>query len=459
MSRRSGSLYEKASSAMLLCAIIAAMVPANVDAAVEHSNDDTPMLAGDPATVTENKGEVLKREFADWTKQELGAPKPVARGDKLYEGMQVATGEKSYVQLSWTDVTARAWANSIYSLAPNRRLVYLQNGQMLFCLDKNRKDKREYVLWSNLLQARVRGTTVFFQSDGKKSQIAVLEGYIDVLNKKDRSLVRIYPGVVYEAIDKTAASTQANEDVAPATSTSLTPVTSGQAIPVFETSQTRNAVYAVSNVAYGLPLVNGFDSELPSLGLLTSTLSKLPSELLNLNNVSSTLTTTVSNLLSKSFQILRTPTGLDYAIGPVVGTAIKLPADALSFFPPVGTIGGGALVPNTGLPAVGSIGNLVNTNNLTPSMVNVSNIAQTGGMSGQLQTVQGISAATASTLSGIAGRTASFSAGATGALGGVTGALGGTTGGVLGGVGSTLGNSTTTLLNTGTGLINGVHFP
>jgi len=165
------------------------------------------------ATLTEAKGNVYKRGFVDWSRQQWGDPQSAKVGDVLQEGMQVGTGEKSWAQIAWHYVTCRAWANSVYAIAPHQRLVYLTNGEMLFHLSKNRKDKDDFCVWTNLLQARIRGTTVVVQTTADSSRISVLEGTVDVLNKLDHSVVRIKPGVVYTVHAKPGAII--NDDSAP----------------------------------------------------------------------------------------------------------------------------------------------------------------------------------------------------------------------------------------------------
>jgi hypothetical protein len=150
------------------------------------------------AQLTEAHGTIFKRSFVDWTKQLWGDPEPAKVGDMLKEGMQLGTGDKSWAQVTWPNVTTRAWSNTVFAVAPNQKLVYLLGGEMLFNLDKHRKDKSEYIVWTKVLQARIRGTTVLVQSGADSSRISVLEGTIDVMNRIDHSVIRINPGVVYE---------------------------------------------------------------------------------------------------------------------------------------------------------------------------------------------------------------------------------------------------------------------
>lgn len=150
------------------------------------------------ARVSEAHGTVFKRGFVDWEKDEWADPEPAKTGDNLSEGMQVGTGDKSWAEVTWPTVTTRAWANSVFAVAPNQRLVYLLGGQMLFNLDKHRKDKKDFFVWTKVLQARIRGTTVMVQATKDISRITVLEGVVEVMNRLDRSVIKLSPGAVYE---------------------------------------------------------------------------------------------------------------------------------------------------------------------------------------------------------------------------------------------------------------------
>jgi hypothetical protein len=385
--------------------------------------------------ITEAKGTVQKRTNEDWTAPAIKEQfVPASKGDRLKDGMQVATGDKSYAQLTWPDVTSRAWANSIYSIAPSHRLVYLQSGQMLFNLDKHRKDKREYVLWTNLLQARVRGTTVFVQTDGKHSQIAVLEGYIDVLNRKDKSVVRVYPGAVYDIQSQSSTS---GGGVGDTTTVPMAPITAGNAIPLFTTNETKVALFTPDTKSlYDMPLVNGFESQLPSLPLITQQLQSLPTGL---------------NALSKVAQIVRVPMAVDYAIGNVVGSALKLPPGAVSYFPPIGYISNE--VAGTGDLAHITSG-AVNFNtaglNAIGATTSAASAAQVAGHAAQAANVTQLI-----NTSSISARTSSITGTVGGAIGGVTTIGGSTLGGVTGTLGGTVGGVTGTL----GGALGGIHFP
>lgn len=75
---------------------------------------------GGPSTrvfLTEVAGSVYKRAFVDWNREQWGEPVPARRGDELFEGMQIGTGERSRAQVTWPYVTTRAWSNSVYAIA------------------------------------------------------------------------------------------------------------------------------------------------------------------------------------------------------------------------------------------------------------------------------------------------------------------------------------------------------
>lgn len=160
----------------------------------------------DSANITSDAGAILtdvhrrvnKRCYIDLARHTWGEPTPGRIGDLLPEGTQVGTGNKSWAQISWPKVTTRIWEDSVVSIAPNKKIVYLLNGEMLFNLDKKHKVSESFEVWTKLLSARVHGTTFITQSTADFSRVTVLEGSLDVTNKLDNSIVHIGPGVVYE---------------------------------------------------------------------------------------------------------------------------------------------------------------------------------------------------------------------------------------------------------------------
>lgn len=184
------------------------------------------------ATITESHGTVYKRGFVDWKKAGWTDPEPAKLGDALSEGMQIGTKADSWAQVSWPNVIARAWENSVFAVAPNKRLVYLCQGEMLLRLDKHRKDKNNYYIWTKTMQARIHGTTVLVRATPEISEISVLEGSVVLLNRINHSTINLTPGVVFQINNHTgqAVFPPNNGGTAqPSTSPAITP--SSQSAP------------------------------------------------------------------------------------------------------------------------------------------------------------------------------------------------------------------------------------
>jgi hypothetical protein len=415
-------------------------------------------VAPSTALLTEAHGNVFKRDFTDWTRETMSDPIPAAVGDTLHEGMQVGTGDKSWAQLKWRNMCARAWANSVYAIAPNQRLVYLVGGEMLYQLDKNRKDKSNYFVWTNLLQARIRGTTVLFQATKEKSRITVLEGTVEVFNKVDRSVVTLTPGVVYEVAMKKGAETPAGTAPA-AAAQELTNISSSksQSVPVFDTAKTISSVTAVDPAAVlSHPLLTSFDTPLASLPLVNTAMTTVQGLL---DTTTGTLKDVVNGLLKDNFGILTAPRALSYNLGNDVGNIATLKPGVFEFFGPTGVLRADGTIQPLNVPVVGSVpgvGAVTPTlNNVVPNLPNVGGAigsvtsglgAATGATAGMTSALGGATAGIGSTvgttiqsttgsLGGVVGGTVS---GVTGAVGGTTSAVGGTVGGVVNGVGGVL---------------------
>jgi hypothetical protein len=393
----------------------------------------TSTLAPTDAKLTEAHGDVYKRTFVDWTKEALGDPSPASVGEILNEGMQIGTGEKSWAQLQWRHMSARAWANSVYAIAPNQRLVYLVSGEMLYQLDKNRGEKSPYFVWTNLLQARIRGTTVLFQATKTVSRITVLEGTVEVLNKIDHSVVTITPGVVYEISTK--------DGVAPQTSEALTNISlaSSVATPIFETSRERSTASVIDPMAImNHPLLREFESPLPSLPLVTDAISSIQSRI---ENAGKNLLPVISSVLKDSLTITSVPRKLSYTIGSELNDIAQLAPGSFDFFQPEGVIGKPGLgITNTLMNPIVSPANL-NTTGLVPSNI-----------TGNLQSVSTTTAAATSTLGGIS----TLTNGTAGTIGSVLNTATATTRGVLTGLAPTTTGLTNTLGTTTSGLTNTV---
>jgi hypothetical protein len=357
---------------------------AAVNAVVASSPDSV------TARVTEAQGLVKKRDYIDWKKEMWGPPSDVRVGDELSEGMQIGTGADSWAEVTWPDVTARAWANSSYAVAPNRKLVYLSNGEMLFQLDKHRKDKTDYCIWTNLMQARIRGTTVLVQSDGETSKISVLEGTIDVLNRIEHSVIRLKPGVVYQihSLDPSTrlikqswvlpnqprqqignlekSETQTNETAAgdlhhpialatagntgenltPAGSTrenlapGLTNIVNEKIAPlsIFDTAKTASSISLIDpKSVLNQVFSSGFKNALPSASLVQQSLGSVIA--LGDSSVQAT------KLLKNNVIPLRVPVESSYRVGQIFSSILPLPETALTHWSPSGWIAETAAAP------------------------------------------------------------------------------------------------------------------
>lgn len=466
--------------------------------AATRTGSDTSFAARDDlARLTEAKGDVYKRGFVDWNKDEWGDPLPATKGDSLHEGMQVGTGDRSWAQVSWTNVDARAWANSVYALAPNQRLVYLLNGEMLVKLSKKRNKKDPYYVWTNLIQARMRGTTVLMQTTATVSRITVLEGTIDVLNRHDRSIVRLTPGVVYEvrasgALEKkltarfknavqgrgmsadrasygdissvagnTHSSGNANATpllLLPQAGGQLTSIVEGvhQSLPLFKTTSTVTTllVASVSNLL-SHPLLTGFTDTLSSLPLIETSLGQVTGILAEPTGSASILPLSdgkplpggishqTDKLLGQAAQVLTVPQTVAYSIGPDAGKVLSLP-QTIASFPPQGIIGQEMPITEKTIDNIIGSTALLNPVELeqlvpyTPATISASlpGGGEVAGGALSILATPGI-AARAGLLGGAGGT--GILGGVTGSTAGLVGTLGVTVGGVLGGLGGTVG--------------------
>jgi hypothetical protein len=397
----------------------------------------TSAIAATDAKLTEAHGDVYKRSFIDWTKEALTDPSPASVGELLHEGMQIGTGQKSWAQLQWQHMSARAWANSVYAIAPNQRLVYLVSGEMLYQLDKHRADKSPYFVWTNLLQARIRGTTVLFQATKNVSRITVLEGTVEVLNKIDHSVVTITPGVVYEISSKTGSTT---ENTSGLTNLSLS---SSQPTPIFETSKTSSSVTAVDPmVVMNHPLLREFESPLSSLPLITDAMSNIQSRL---ENVGKNLTTTVTDLLRDSLTITMAPRKLNYSVGAELRNIAQIAPGTFDFFQPEGVVGasGTGIATSLFAPSAPNV-NFMPANIVPTNLVsNLQSVPTAGAAAGAAAaSLSGISALSARTATGAFNTVSST---AHGILPGST--LTNTVGGTVNGVANTLNNTVNNTLN------------
>ncbi|HEY9790971.1 MAG TPA: FecR domain-containing protein [Candidatus Obscuribacterales bacterium] len=303
------------------------------------------------AVLQEAHGHVYKRAFKDWEREIWDDPQPATVGDALTEGMQIGTGDSSWAQVTWPNVSTRAWANTLYAIAPNKRLVYLTSGEMLYHLDKKRKDSDSYFVWTKLLSARIRGTTVLFQSTPEMSRVTVLEGTIEVLNRVDHSSITLKPGVVYEikrkggesglppaATNNVVAPAATNNVVAPVATNTLTDVVAatGKPVVLFETGQTISSLLPVdTGKLLAMPILTSLTEPLSSLPLVRTAMSAVDSLL------GGALTLPIEQkLLKRSVEILAVPMRLSYTTTNDALAALSLPQAAIQYFPPSAVTGG-----------------------------------------------------------------------------------------------------------------------
>jgi hypothetical protein len=293
------------------------------------------------AKLTEAHGNIFKRGFIDWTKETWADPEPAIIGDALHEGMQIGTGDKSWAQVTWPNVTTRAWSNTVFAIAPNQKLVYLIGGEMLFNLKKERKDKSAYLIWTKTLQARIRGTTVLVQALPTSSKITVLEGTIDVMNRIDHSLVRLTPGCVLEI--KTPEENPQEKRQASETKKISLQKSSPKALFSSEKSFTE-ITSADPDALANHPLVVGFESKLESKPLVDDSLEEMPRLATQETDKDfDQAIVKVDKSLCKQLHVVRVPINIPYLIGPDLGKDISIAQEALYNSPPSGTIAQGDL--------------------------------------------------------------------------------------------------------------------
>ncbi|MFN8656953.1 MAG: FecR domain-containing protein [Candidatus Obscuribacterales bacterium] len=433
-------------NAMLRLLVSLILIVASMPTCSAAPSSSTAAQAQFAAKLTEARGSVYKRGFIDWNREQWGEPAPAKAGDALNEGMQVGTGDNSWAQISWTNIKTRAWANSVYAIAPNQRLVYLIGGEMLFQLDKNRKDKSEYHVWTNLLHARIRGTTVLVQSTGEVSRVTCLEGHIDVINRTDNSVIHLKPGAVYEikSVPSVDGAADAAEVVGRPTASlsNLTPITAqNTARPVFETNKTTSTVYLVDKQALlSHPLLTNFESPLPSLPLINDALGALGLP----NLIGQIVPQTLKHVLGDVFEIAQLPTRLNYRIGPDAGGLFSVNPNSLSLQPPDGILNlpeTAMLLDPKAVPGLGNAGGLVTQisplspqSQLLPGVTalpGVSSITSATGTLSSLSAVTGTSANLGTVTSTATSTLGTVSTTANSTLNSVTGLVGGTVGRVV----------------------------
>jgi FecR protein len=325
------------------------------------STSANPIVSGEAiASITSLHGTVFKRGFVDWGKELWGEPESAVVNDKLREGMQIGTGNESWAEVAWPNVKTRAWSNTVFAIAPNKRLVYLTGGEMLFRLDKNRKDKdQSYYIWTKVLQARIRGTTVLVQAKGDRTRFTVMEGTVEVTNRLDHSKVTIKPGVVYEVIgykklgaakdsdaqgaDKyrpTLESVSVPPSVPPTIGKDMTDILYDSAdkskIPLFQDSMSSTNIYPSNSEVLRHHPLNTAGGEIDSMSLISGEQGGLP----GFNpNIPLRLAdqTRLNNVVANAVKVNAVPTNVDYFVGDIIGKTLAMP-DLTGMLQPRGVI-------------------------------------------------------------------------------------------------------------------------
>lgn len=338
----------------------------------------TPAKAANPAlgsevvaTLTAKHGTVFKRAFRDWNREQWGDPESAEVSDQLREGMQIGTGNESWAEVTWPNVKTRAWANTVFAVAPNKRLVYLTGGEMLFRLDKNRKDKDDYYIWTKVLQARIRGTTVLVQAKGPVTRFTVMEGIVEVKNRLDNSRSVLRPGVVYEIkgynmtnrapLPSVGGGSSGNNNAGTGQTEPYTPTPlavpknfdgsikdvaydSQNFLPVFQDKFSTTNVYAAnSNALLNHPLVTGAKNKndeiaaIDSMALIQDAQRELPgyNKVLPIKLAD---TARLNKVIFSNVEPVAVPSKADYFVGQSVGKGLKMPAAAYGDLPPKGVV-------------------------------------------------------------------------------------------------------------------------
>lgn len=265
-----------------------------------------PAVAEQQATaeLSEVQGQVFKRLF-DLLSFVLGSPIKASLKDKLTDGSQVGTGSNSWSEISWPEVVTRQWANTVVKVLPGKRTVFLANGDMLFRLKKEGTSS-DYNVWTKVLQARIRGTTVLFQRTSEVTRVCVVEGRISVKNLIDGSEVSLGPGAVYEVLTPGGQGKPENDEMPWASPTEpperMPPISLDESDPkwqadrknavlpaheicqtdippvhMFGTPQSSTSIWVEDRTAVlNHPLIREFQQPLDSYPLIKSTTDDLP---------------------------------------------------------------------------------------------------------------------------------------------------------------------------------------
>ncbi len=423
--------------------------------------------------LTEAQGVVFTRDFANDNKTVWAKPAAAKVGDSITEGMQIGTGKESWAQIEWDNITTRAWHNTVYTVMPNQKLVYLIGGDMMFNHDRQKGDG-DYTICTKHLQVLARGTTLLMQEGKDGSRVSVIEGIAEITNQLDKSVLTLTPGMSYEARPKAgrarhqhndgkggkkgnASPLDASSDIldVPVTVNAIQNVALDQAVQVFgdsigfELLDLPGTVNAVAGLIEELLLfdntnVTSYISSLPAEILDDKLFSSFQKQLLKQQFINKQLMKALGgkNSVLKNLQINQLPLVGNYAIGGDVLELASLSALNLQHFSPTSVVPSGTdplgLGKNLGLKRYRIVYNK-KTTRLNATFLNPStggkNAAVTSLLAGKTSPLNSVtggknssSVVPTAALLGSRGGLLSSKGGALSPVTGLTGGLTGTTG-------------------------------
>lgn len=310
---------------------------------------DASSIPANHALLMRAAGQVMKADMVDESRSLLGEPQPAKVNDLLPEGSVLGTGKNSWAEIKWTSVVSRIWQDTVIQIKPCKRSVYLQEGSLRFQLKKDRPDKAPYDITTKVLQARVHGTTVYVECRKDVEKISVLEGNIDVINRQNKSVVHLTPGVVYEVRVLGTLKSQApfvlippkSSEAIPENKTPIAEIPDIRLNPkkgelIFQDKLTRTIAYAANSKSILEDPMIGGENPIPSYSLIQDAVAKVPGFSMP-DAIASMITNKPDRNLLKNFKIVAVPSTMGYAIGPNVGpNGFSLPQVAYTDLHPSG---------------------------------------------------------------------------------------------------------------------------
>lgn len=305
--------------ALYLVSCIASQLPSYAEGSIASVVDH--------AKISELHGSVYVNHLSDWASQPGPERVQIETGQRIDSDKQITTGIDALAQVNFHNSVVRAAQNSVYAVAPKQRLVLLRRGEVLLQVSQPRKQKTHTYLWTDHIQARIGDATILVQNAPHFSRLTVLDGSAEVLNKVDRSVIALTPGVVCEITDLAASPTDA--------ALPKLQLDSSPTVPVFETSRTRTVTYLANPMSLiNHCLLRQFDSRLPSIADIRETVTSRQSAI----ESDKVRHETIAKLMRESTTIQCAPRSFSYRIGANVNRYATLPSGVLDFFVPTATL-------------------------------------------------------------------------------------------------------------------------